>query len=115
MGFSLAAVVFFAAYAIEVIILKTQGNAVRFGFFTMGFSLTGAAEIHRLTLHPDWGCSPLICFSGMSNSKDLAKSMGINEQPLSTQKKLLKEPPVLYIEDDLRYRILLRRIPFLQL
>ena len=47
LGFSLAAVVFFVAYAIEVIILKAQGNTVRFGFFTMGFSLTGAAEIHR--------------------------------------------------------------------
>ena len=47
LGFSLAAVVFFVAYAIEAIILKAQGNTVRFGFFTMGFSLTGAAEIHR--------------------------------------------------------------------
>ena len=47
LGFSLAAVVFFVAYTIEVIILKAQGNTVRFGFFTMGFSLTGAAEIHR--------------------------------------------------------------------
>ena len=47
LGFSLATVVFFVAYAIEVIILKAQGNTVRFGFFTMGFSLTGAAEIHR--------------------------------------------------------------------
>ena len=46
-GFSLAAVVFFVAYTVEVIILKTQGNTVQFGFFTMGFSLTGAAEIHR--------------------------------------------------------------------
>ena len=47
LGFSLAAVVFFVAYTIEVIILKAQGNTVRFGLFTMGFSLTGAAEIHR--------------------------------------------------------------------
>ena len=47
LGFTLAAVVFFVAYTIEVIILKAQGNTVRFGFFTMGFSLTGAAEIHR--------------------------------------------------------------------
>ena len=46
-GFSLAAVVFFVAYTVEIIILKTQGNTVQFGFFTMGFSLTGAAEIHR--------------------------------------------------------------------
>ena len=46
-GLSLAAVVFFIAYAIEAMILKGQGLAVRFGFFTMGFSLTGTAEIHR--------------------------------------------------------------------
>ena len=47
LGFSLAAVVFLVAYIIEVIILKAQGYTVRLGFFTMGFSLTGAAEIHR--------------------------------------------------------------------
>ena len=47
LGFSLAAVTFFVAYAIEVIILKTQGNTARFGFFTISFSLTGTAEIHR--------------------------------------------------------------------
>ena len=47
LGFLLAAVVFFVAYAIEAIILKAQGNTVQFGFFTMGFSLTGVAEIHR--------------------------------------------------------------------
>ncbi|MBR0353096.1 MAG: CPBP family intramembrane metalloprotease [Oscillospiraceae bacterium] len=47
LGFSLAAVVFLVAYIIEIIILKAQGNTVRLGFFTMGFSLTGTAEIHR--------------------------------------------------------------------
>lgn len=47
MGFSLAAIVFLVAYIVEGIILKAQGSTVRVGFFTMGFSLTGAAEIHR--------------------------------------------------------------------
>ena len=47
LGFSFAAVFFLVAYTIEDIILKAQGNSIRFGFFTMGFSLTGAAEIHR--------------------------------------------------------------------
>ena len=46
-GFSLAAAVFAVAYAVEGIVLKAQGNTVRVGFFTMGFSLTGEAEIHR--------------------------------------------------------------------
>ena len=46
-GFSLAAVVFVVAYVIEIVILKAQSNTVRVGFFTMGFSLTGEAEIHR--------------------------------------------------------------------
>ena len=46
-GFSLAAVVFAVAYAVEVMVLKAQGHTVRVGFFTMGFSLTGEAEIHR--------------------------------------------------------------------
>ena len=46
-GFSLATIVFAVAYAVEVIVLKARGNTVRVGFFTMGFSLTGEAEIHR--------------------------------------------------------------------
>ena len=46
-GFSLAAAVFLIAYAIEILILKNQGEHVQIGFFTMGFSLTGTAEIHR--------------------------------------------------------------------
>ena len=46
-GFSLAAVVFVVAYVIEIVILKAQSNTVRVGFFTMGFSLTGEAEVHR--------------------------------------------------------------------
>ncbi len=46
-GFSLAAAVFLVAYAIEILILKNQGEQVQIGFFTMGFSLTGTAEIHR--------------------------------------------------------------------
>ena len=47
-GFSLAAATFLAAYAVEFLILKTQGKTPRFGFFTMGFSLTGAAEIRTI-------------------------------------------------------------------
>ena len=47
LGFSLAAVVFLVAYAIEILILNNQGEHVQIGFFTMGFSLTGTAEIHR--------------------------------------------------------------------
>ena len=46
-GFSLSAAVFLVAYAVEILILKNRGEHVQFGFFTMGFSLTGAAEIHR--------------------------------------------------------------------
>ena len=46
-GFLLGAAVFAVAYTVEVHVLKSQGHAVRFGFFTTGFSLTGAAEIHR--------------------------------------------------------------------
>ena len=47
LGFSLAAAVFLVAYAIEILILNNQGEHVQIGFFTMGFSLTGTAEIHR--------------------------------------------------------------------
>ncbi len=47
LGFALAAAAFLVSYAVEVLILKSQGENVRFGFFTMGFSLTGDAEIHR--------------------------------------------------------------------
>ena len=47
MGFLLAAVVFFIAYTIEITILKTQGNTVQPGLYTMGFSLAGGAEIRR--------------------------------------------------------------------
>lgn len=46
-GFSLSSAVFLVAYAVEILILKNRGEHVQFGFFTMGFSLTGAAEIHR--------------------------------------------------------------------
>ncbi|MBQ6342263.1 MAG: CPBP family intramembrane metalloprotease [Anaerolineaceae bacterium] len=46
-GFLLASSVFLAAYLVEFIILKNQGNTVKAGFFTTGFSLTGEAEIHR--------------------------------------------------------------------
>ena len=46
-GVLLATVVFFVAYNIEVIILKSQGSKIQLGFFTMGFSLTGEAEIHN--------------------------------------------------------------------
>ena len=46
-GFSLSAAVYLVAYAVEILILKNRGEHVQFGFFTMGFSLTGAAEIHR--------------------------------------------------------------------
>ena len=46
LGFSLGTVVFFVAYTIEILILKAQGNTVRLGIFTMGFSLSGTAEIH---------------------------------------------------------------------
>lgn len=47
LGFALAAAAFLVSYAVEVLILKSQGENVSFGFFTMGFSLTGDAEIHR--------------------------------------------------------------------
>ena len=46
LGFSLSAITFLIAYAIECSILIRQGNTVRFGFFTTGFSLTGASVIH---------------------------------------------------------------------
>ena len=46
-GFALATVAFFVAYTVEFLILKGQGKFVQFGFFTMGFSLTGTAEIHN--------------------------------------------------------------------
>lgn len=46
-GFALAAIVFAVACVVEVIVMKAQGNTVQVGFFTMGFSLTGEAEIHR--------------------------------------------------------------------
>ena len=46
-GFALAAGVFLAAYGTELLILKGRGDSVQLGFFTMGFSLTGTAEIHR--------------------------------------------------------------------
>ena len=46
-GFCLATGVFLVAYALEVLILRGQGQAVWFDFFTTGFSLTGTAKIHR--------------------------------------------------------------------
>ena len=47
LGCALAAAVFLIAYTVEYLILRSQGESVRFGFFTMGFSLTGVSEIHR--------------------------------------------------------------------
>ena len=46
-GLALAAGVFLAAYGAELLILTGRGDSVQLGIFTMGFSLTGAAEIHR--------------------------------------------------------------------
>ncbi|MBR6091042.1 MAG: CPBP family intramembrane metalloprotease, partial [Anaerolineaceae bacterium] len=46
-GFLLAIVSFAAAYSAESLILKAQGNQIRFGFFTTGFSLTGDAVIQQ--------------------------------------------------------------------
>ena len=47
LGFSLSAITFLIAYAAECSILMRQGNTVRLGFFTTGFSLTGASVIHN--------------------------------------------------------------------
>ena len=46
-GLLLALMTFFVAYTIEYLVLKNQGNTVKFGFFTTGFSLNGESEIHR--------------------------------------------------------------------
>ena len=46
LGLLLAAASFLISYTVEILILKSQGNEVRFGFFTTGFSLAGDAEIH---------------------------------------------------------------------
>ncbi len=46
-GFLLAAAAFSVAYAVEYLVLKAQGYTVRFDVFTTGFSLTGAAAVHR--------------------------------------------------------------------
>ncbi|MBO4914393.1 MAG: CPBP family intramembrane metalloprotease [Oscillospiraceae bacterium] len=46
-GFLLAAAVFSVAYAVEFLVLKGQGHTVRLDVFTTGFSLTGAATVHR--------------------------------------------------------------------
>lgn len=46
-GLALAAGVFLVAYGAELLILTGRGDSVQLGIFTMGFSLTGAAEIHR--------------------------------------------------------------------
>ncbi len=45
-GVALACIAFLIAYAIEIILLKLQGNTVSLGFFTTGFSLTGEQNIH---------------------------------------------------------------------
>lgn len=45
-GFGLAAVTFFVAYAAELLILKGQGHQVSLGLFTSGFSLVGEAQRH---------------------------------------------------------------------
>ena len=37
---------FAVSYCVEIIILKSSGNIISFGFFTAGFSLTGEATIH---------------------------------------------------------------------
>jgi len=46
-GFLLAAAAFSAAYAAEFLVLKIQGHTARLDVFTTGFSLTGAATVHR--------------------------------------------------------------------
>lgn len=45
-GFTLAIISFALSYATEIIILTSQGQNVRLGIFTTGFSLTGQADIH---------------------------------------------------------------------
>ncbi len=45
-GTALSAAVFIPAYTAEFLILRSQGETVRLGFFTAGFSLTGEAEYH---------------------------------------------------------------------
>lgn len=45
-GLSLATCTFFAAYTIEIFILKGQGHQVSINIFTTGFSLVGATAIH---------------------------------------------------------------------
>ena len=47
MGTALAAAAFAAAYAVELLVLKSQGARVRFGFFVTGFSLTGQSVVNR--------------------------------------------------------------------
>ena len=46
LGFLLAFASFVIAYSTEIIILRSQGNTIRFGFFTTGFSLTGDTVVH---------------------------------------------------------------------
>ncbi len=46
LGLALAGFSFLISYAAEIMILKTQGNNIRIGFFTTGFSLTGEPVIH---------------------------------------------------------------------
>ena len=46
LGSLLALASFVIAYSAEIIILKSQGNTIRFGFFTTGFSLTGDTAVH---------------------------------------------------------------------
>ena len=46
LGFLLAMASFVIAYGVEIIILKSQGQSVGFGFYTTGFSLTGETTVH---------------------------------------------------------------------
>ena len=45
-GLGLALVSFIVSYAVEILILRSQGHSISFGLFTTGFSLTGEAEVH---------------------------------------------------------------------
>lgn len=45
-GLALGAAAFLIAYAVETLLLKSQGKTVCFGLFTTGFSLTGETATH---------------------------------------------------------------------
>ena len=46
LGLLIAVCSFVISYSTEIIILKSGGHSIEFGFFTTGFSLTGEADIH---------------------------------------------------------------------